>query len=276
MGAESPVAVSPYAALAADSLVQQDPKMLPLGKQFICLYGKPGKGKSTLASQFPNHIYLDLEGSAVQLPVRRLPDELDVRTWAAFREMVAAWYKHGVPEGVDTLIIDTAYKLYEMCVKQVLADNHWADVSEGDWGAGYRLPNEEFRRVIGLLRKMHTEGRLGTVIVAHEIEVQDDGGAVRKVLPDGYDAGSEKRKSIHEWLASEPSMVLRARVETIHPHELTPFVDEQGRAKPTFMVQARPLDGTEEVKDRSNRLPMFVPASYEALAHYYNRQENKA
>lgn len=42
--------------------------------QKVVIYGPEGIGKSTLASQFPNPIFIDTEGSTRHLNVRRLKD----------------------------------------------------------------------------------------------------------------------------------------------------------------------------------------------------------
>ena len=40
--------------------------------QKIVLYGPEGIGKSTLASRFPNPLFIDTEGSTARLDVRRM------------------------------------------------------------------------------------------------------------------------------------------------------------------------------------------------------------
>ena len=44
----------------------------------VVIYGSEGIGKSTLASQFPNPLYIDTEGSTKHMNVRRLPTP---QTW---------------------------------------------------------------------------------------------------------------------------------------------------------------------------------------------------
>lgn len=253
---------SPYASMAASELVQQEPASIPLGHQFIVPYGHAGRGKSSLASQFPNHIYLDLEGSAVQLGIRTLPPELAVKTWASFRELVTTWYEHGVPEGVDTLIIDTASKLYDMCCTTVRAENGWATSDDSKWGEWWTMPRKEFKRIIGLLRKMHEENRLGTVIVAHEINLTATEDGVDGTFPDAGD------KRLHEFLAAEASLVMRAQIVTTDPITGTPYVNDKMRPEPKFVLQVRG-DGDGIVKDRSDRLPAWVPNDYNRIAELY-------
>ncbi|WP_040932120.1 AAA family ATPase, partial [Paenibacillus larvae] len=39
----------------------------------VVLYGPEGIGKSSLAAQFPNPVFIDTEGSTTELDVQRLP-----------------------------------------------------------------------------------------------------------------------------------------------------------------------------------------------------------
>ena len=69
----------------------------------VVLYGPEGIGKSTLASQFPNPLYIDTEGSTKHMNVRRLPTP---QTWEDLMQEIQYVIAH--PEVCRTLVIDTA------------------------------------------------------------------------------------------------------------------------------------------------------------------------
>lgn len=68
----------------------------------VVIYGPEGIGKTTFASQFPEPIFIDTEGSTKALDVARLPKPT---SWTMLFEEIRYIMAH--PEGCCTLVIDT-------------------------------------------------------------------------------------------------------------------------------------------------------------------------
>jgi GTPase SAR1 family protein len=82
----------------------------------IVLYGPEGIGKTTLASQFPSPVFIDLESGSDTLDVVRVdpPDSFD-ELLTLMDEL-----KH---EDFKTVVIDTADKLEQLITAHVLAEH---------------------------------------------------------------------------------------------------------------------------------------------------------
>lgn len=79
------------------------------------LYGPEGVGKTTFASQWPDPVFIDVEGGSYQYDVQRLPQPRDWNMLLAELDTIAA---NGNELG--TIVIDTADAAEEMCVTHVL------------------------------------------------------------------------------------------------------------------------------------------------------------
>ena len=88
--------------------------------QKVVLYGPEGIGKSSLAAQFPNPVFIDTEGSTKQLNVQRLKKP---SSWEMLKQQVQ-WVKHEGPSRFGTLIIDTVDWAEMLCVESVCATHN--------------------------------------------------------------------------------------------------------------------------------------------------------
>ena len=73
------------------------------GAKKVLVYGPEGIGKTTFASQFPDPLFIDTEGSTKEQDVARLPAP---SSWTILKEEVRYVTQH--PEICRTLVIDTA------------------------------------------------------------------------------------------------------------------------------------------------------------------------
>ena len=74
---------------------------IPCAKKVV-IYGPEGIGKSTFASQFPDPVFIDTEGSTNSMDVARLPK---ASSWQMILQQVDYVRTH--PEVCKTLVIDT-------------------------------------------------------------------------------------------------------------------------------------------------------------------------
>ena len=106
-------------------------------------YGAEGLGKSTLAAQLPEPLFIDIEGGTHQLDVARIDPPTD---WAMLIEEVS--YIRDNDLGIKTLVIDTADRAQALCEAALLQESGVDSIEKvgGGYGKGYTALLEKFRK----------------------------------------------------------------------------------------------------------------------------------
>ena len=143
--------------------------------QKVVIYGAEGIGKSTLAAQFPNPLFIDTEGGTAQLDVRRIEKP------GSFDELVAIVSEVAAdPNLCKTLILDTADWAEQMCIAGVCAKYKKAGIEDFGYGKGYTYLSEEYSRLLNAFDAVIASGT-HVVITAHakmrKFEQPDEMGA---------------------------------------------------------------------------------------------------
>lgn len=141
----------------------------------IVVYGPEGIGKSTLAAEMPQPVWLDVEGGTNQLPVARMPRPT---SWSMLTDEVRAVRDGEVP--CSTLVVDTADAAEALCTRAVCAAHGWQGVEDAGYGKGYTYLAEEFGKLLDALGEV-VDGGKNVVVVSHAImrkfERPDESGA---------------------------------------------------------------------------------------------------
>lgn len=161
------------------------------------IYGPEGVGKSTLASQFPKPLFVDVEGGTSQLDVARTPRPT---TWAHLKQIVRdlAQDQHGF----ETLVFDTADWAERLAIYQVCATNSCTSLGgNNDFGASFNQLADMWGQLLTQLEADFIDtGRMNVVFLAHsatrKFELPDEKGAF-----DRYELKLEKKVSplLKEW-----------------------------------------------------------------------------
>lgn len=143
--------------------------------QKTVIYGTEGVGKSTLASQFPNPLFLDVEGGTSQMDVRRIEKP---ETWTDLVAMVNEVAQN--PGICGTLILDTADYAENMCVQSILKKYNQKSIESFGYGKGYTYIGEEWQKLMDAFNVVIRAG-MNVTVIAHarqrKIELPDQSGS---------------------------------------------------------------------------------------------------
>lgn len=131
-----------------------------LSRMFLLIYGPPKIGKSTLASTFPDALFVATEQGLRFLNVLQVP----CVEWLAFKEIVGKLIEEDAKARYKTIVIDTVDLLYTACELYVCNKHNLAHPSEEEWGKGWDYVRKEFHR--GMLAL--TGAGYGVVFISHE------------------------------------------------------------------------------------------------------------
>lgn len=225
----------------------------------VIVYGPEGVGKSTLASQFPNALFIDTEDSTSHMDVKRLKKP---SSWTELISMVG-WVKQNKP--CSTLIIDTADWAQRLAEQQVMTENNWKSIESPGYGEGYVKAREYWGKLLDKLSDIRDAG-VNVVLTAHtEIKRFDD--PTEGLGYDRYELKLAKRANAHiagltkEWA----DMVLFINYEVY-------AVKREGSMNNKAQAQGgqRKLYTTHHpAYDAKNRfgLPDSMPLDYSGIAH---------
>ena len=128
--------------------------------QKVVLYGVEGIGKSTFASQFPNPVFIDTEGSTSNMNVQRLDNP---NSWQMLIDEVNYVKQTKI---CSTLIIDTADWAETLANQHIIARNGITSIEDLGYGKGYTMVKEEFGKLLNLLSELTDDG-INVVVTAH-------------------------------------------------------------------------------------------------------------
>ena len=142
--------------------------------QKLVLYGVEGIGKTSLAAQTPEPLFIDTEGGTAHLDVRRLQKPTSWEELIALIKEVAA-----TPDVCRTLVIDTADWAEQMAIDHICQKYKQPGLESFGYGKGYTFLAEEFSRMLAACDEVILSGK-NVVITAHarqrRVELPDEAG----------------------------------------------------------------------------------------------------
>jgi hypothetical protein len=129
--------------------------------QKVVQYGPEGIGKTTLASQTPNPVFIDTEDGTDHLDVVRFKD---LTKW---EDITTAIQQLATGEhDFQTLVIDTADWLEKRLIEYVCRKANKESIEDFGYGKGYTLLAEEFAKFLASLDALLKRG-MHVVFLAH-------------------------------------------------------------------------------------------------------------
>ena len=143
--------------------------------QKVVIYGPEGVGKSTLAGQTPQPVFLDTEGGTHHLDVARFDA---ATTWDEINAGVSQLAQ--VDHPFKTLVIDTADWLEKRLAEHLCRKTNKESIEDFGYGKGWVILAEEFARFLTSLDSLTARG-MHVVFLAHstvkKFEAPDQAGS---------------------------------------------------------------------------------------------------
>lgn len=221
------------------------------------IYGVEGVGKTTLASQFPDPLFIDVEGSTYRYNVKRLPTP---SSWEMLLQEID-YVKNAMP--CKTLVIDTGDAAEIMCTDYVCERGQKKSITAFGYGDGLIQQKEEFGKMLNRLSDLIQIG-INVTLVCHsqiiKFESPEESGSYdRYELKLGDKTKAKTSPLVKEWA----DMVLFLNFKT-----LVYDADSKGRKKKAQGGDERVMYTTHNACwDAKNRfgLPPICDVTYEVL-----------
>ena len=234
--------------------------------QKVVIYGTEGIGKSSLASQFPEPLFIDTEGSTDNMDVARLDKPT---SWIMLNNQIA--FVKANPTVCKTLVIDTIDWAESLCVDNLCAMHGKKGIEDFGYGNGYVYAKEEMGRFLNKLQDLIEIG-INVVLTAHaqirKFELPDEMGSYDKYeLKLGKKTSSQTAPLVKEWA----DLLLFCNYKT---YLISQEKSTKKKAQGNQRVMYTEHNPAWDAKNRHG-LPSELPLDYNSIAHIFKTVEKE-
>lgn len=129
--------------------------------QRVCFYGVESVGKTTLAAQAENPVFLDVENGTSHLDVPRIA----VKTWGALIDAVRALATNEYSQ-FRTVVLDSIDWAERLCIDDLKAEKKIKSLEEIPYGKGFTMASERMARFLNELDRLIDVGT-HVVLIGH-------------------------------------------------------------------------------------------------------------
>jgi Cdc6-like AAA superfamily ATPase len=129
------------------------------------IYGPPGIGKTTLATEWPAPVFLQVEDGT--------PGDVELTTFGRLTSyddvMQAIGALYTEEHDFKTVVLDSLDKLEPLVWAKACADNGWANIEAPGYGKGYIALDAYWRDLIEGLNALRRDQKMHVVYIAHSV-----------------------------------------------------------------------------------------------------------
>lgn len=232
------------------------------------IYGVEGIGKTSLAAQFPDPLFIDTEGSTARMDVRRYPKPTSAEMlWNEVVEIINT-------RPCKTLVIDTFDWAERLMVEQICNTSQKKSITSFGYGEGFVQLEEQVGRFLNLLQDVIDVANINVVITAHAqikafTQPDADNSYDRYEMKLGNKTTAKTSNMLKEWA----DMVLFCNYKTFVVAK-----DEKGKKHKGTGGQRVMYTTHTPAWDAKNRdgLPEELPLDFSSIAHLFADQTGPA